>query len=225
MVPRLIRVGRGQCPVVIIDELAIDIGHLVALAQTMIPFPVDTKSYYPGLRRPIEDHERDAFDYVGTLLEAVAGVIGGGFDVDGFDLVGASFSMVTTPADRLIPAQRAPHFDSIDSKYLAILHYLSGVEGSGTAFYRQRATGIETVDASNVDRFVTVARRESAQLSGYTAGSNLFFEMIGSVEAQPGRLVIYPGNLLHSGLIAGGASLSDDPASGRLTTNIFIQAH
>ena len=225
MTPQLIRVGQGKLPVVIVDNLAFDPAELVGLAKAMAPFPKDTQSYYPGLRRPITREDGAAFGYVEALLEAVASVIGGGFDVDGFELVDASFSMVTTSPDRLSAAQRAPHFDSVDAHYLAVLHYLSGVEESGTAFYRQRATGIEAIDATNIDRFIAFAKRESAQLFGYTTGTNAFFEMIGSVEAQPGRLVIYPGNLLHSGLIVGGEALSDDPATGRLTTNIFVQAY
>ena len=225
MAPQLIRVGEGDHPIVIVDDLPFDTAGLVALARAMVPFPTDTQSHYPGLRRTIGRDDDAAFDYVERLLEATAPVIGGGFDVDGFDLCSASFSMVTTPPERLSVAQRAPHFDSVDARYLAVLHYLSGVEGSGTAFYRHRATGIEVIDPGNLARFVSIAKRESMQLFGYTTSSNAYFEQIGSVNARPGRLVIYPGNLLHSGLIVDGSPMSDDPATGRLTTNIFIQAH
>src|SRR5256885_8792614 len=51
--------------------------------------------------------------------------------------------MVTTRPSDLSPAQRAPHFDSPDPRYYALLHYLRVPPGSGTAFYRQRSTGIE----------------------------------------------------------------------------------
>ena len=65
-----------------------------------------------------------------------------GGDVEGFDWIEGSFSMVTAPPASLSPAQRAPHFDAVDPGYLAVLHYLSDTSGSGTAFYRQRSTGI-----------------------------------------------------------------------------------
>ena len=48
--------------------------------------------------------------------------------------------------------------------------------------------------------------------------------MTGAVEARPDRLVLYRGRLLHSGVIPEGASLSSDPAEGRLTINMFLSA-
>ena len=47
-------------------------------------------------------------------------------------------------------------------------------------------------------------------------------ELIGEVEYRPNRMVIYPGNLLHSGLIQPDRDINDDPASGRLTANLFL---
>ena len=106
-----------------------------------------------------------------------------------------------TGRNRSSPAQRAPHFDSTDPDYIAILHYLGGTDRTGTAFYRQRTTGIEAVDETNLARFVETARRESGRLAGYIAGSNRFFEQIEAIEAVPDRIIIYQGCLLHSGLI------------------------
>lgn len=51
----------------------------------------------------------------------------------------------------LAPIQRLPHVDGLEPDRLAILVYLSGAETGGTAFYRQRATGYETVDAARFD--------------------------------------------------------------------------
>lgn len=42
--------------------------------------------------------------------------------------------MVTQPPETLAPRQRAPHIDTVEPKYLAILHYLSDTTGTGTAF-------------------------------------------------------------------------------------------
>ena len=58
--------------------------------------------------------------------------------------------MVTAKPSELRAAQRAPHFDSTDQKYYALLHYLRVPPGTGTAFYRQRSTGIERVTEANV---------------------------------------------------------------------------
>jgi hypothetical protein len=223
MRPELRRFGEHQSPVVLVDNATGDPGATTALAAALAPFPPAQGSYYPGLRRFLTDQDTAAMDYVHTLLENLSPFIGGGFDVERFDLVEASFSMVTTPPAALTPPQRAPHFDSTDPLYLAVLHYLS--DTPGTAFYRQRATGIERVDDANKERFIAAARRESDALSGYIAGSNAAFEQIGKVEGLADRAVIYSGCLLHSGLITPGLPLDADPCTGRLTCNIFVKGH
>ena len=97
--------------------------------------------------------------YVEEPASALRQFIGGAFDVERFDLLEASFSIVTTRPGRAHPPQRAPHFDTTDQKHLALLHYLRVPEESGTAFYRQRSTGIERVTKANVERFVDTSPR------------------------------------------------------------------
>ena len=225
MTPRLIRVGASDIPVVVVDDVVGDVGRIVDLAATLAPFPAVAGSYYPGVRRVLTPADGAAHDYATALLQALAPFIGGAFDVEGFDWIEGSFSMVTAPPATLSPAQRAPHFDAVDPGYLAVLHYLSDTPGSGTAFYRQRSTGIERVDAGNRDAFIAAARRDSALLSGYTNASNAAFDQIGAVAAKRDRVVLSQGCLLQSGIIPADMPLSADPRVGRLTTNLFVQAH
>lgn len=225
MQPELRRFGASASPVVVVDDATCNVARVVDIAAALAPFPPIPGSYYPGLRRVIEAADRDAHTYASALLESVAPLIGGAFDIDCFDWIEASFSMVTDAPETLRAAQRAPHFDTTDAKHLAILHYLSDTPDTGTAFYRQRSTGIEVVDEGNVDAFVAAARRESAALSGYTNASNSAFEQIGAVDARPDRLLIYQGSLLHSGIIPPGMNRSADPRQGRLTANLFVQGH
>ena len=227
MKPELRRVGNCQAPVVVIDDFSGDADGLVAIAQALAPYD-DAGNYYPGLRRIITEADEAANLYVERTCEAAAQFVAGAFDVDGFDLVEASFSMVTADPAELRPAQRAPHFDSTDQKYFALLHYLRVPEGTGTAFYRQRSTRIERVTEVNVSTFVRTADAEAAMLpagSGYINGSNDFFEQIGAVKAVPDRLIIYQGSLLHSGIIPAEMNLSPDPRIGRLTANFFLRGH
>jgi len=224
MTPELRRVGAGRSPVVVVDDFSGRLPAIVDLAAAMAPFPRIAGNYYPGLRRVIHERDEAAFACVRETLDRAAPFIGGAFDMDAFDLVEASFSMITAPAATLLPAQRAPHFDSTDPDYIAVLHYLSDTPGTGTAFYRQRATGIEVVDEANVSRFVATAKREAAtRPPAYIAGTDAHFEQIAAVEGVPDRLVIYRGNLLHSGIIPPGMSMSDDPRVGRLTANLFVR--
>lgn len=220
MKPELRRVGEAQSPVVVVDDFTGAADEVVELAAAMAPFPSSAGTYYPGLRQPIAAGDK-AYGYVERLLQAAGPFIGGGFDVDTFELLAASFSMVTAAPGTLDPAQRAPHFDSTDPDYIAVLHYLS--DTPGTAFFRQRATGIEVVDERNLPAFVETARRVNATLSGYIHGSNEHYEQIGQVEGVRDRLAIYRGSMLHSGIIPPDMTFSSDPRAGRLTANIFIR--
>lgn len=228
MRPELRRLGLHGSPVVVIDDFLSSTDEVIALAAGLAPFPPAVGTYYPGLRRVIAPTDTQAETYARRVCELAAPFIAGAFDCDGFDLVEASFSMVTTPPERLAAAQRAPHFDSTDPRHLAVLHYLSLPAPTGTAFFRQRATGIERVDDANLSSFVRTAERDAALLgghSGYIAGSDPYYEQIGSVEGVADRLVIYQGCLLHSGIIPPEMELSGDPRQGRLTANLFVRAH
>lgn len=224
MKPELLRIGTSQSPVVVIDEFSGDLDHVLRIADALAPYPADT-TLYPGLRRVITRADEAADAYVVDSCERAGQFIAGAFDIDSFDLLQASFSMVTTVPSALSPPQRAPHFDTTDQNHLALLHYLRVPAGSGTAFYRQRATAIERVTEGNLERFVGTAKADAAALpaaSGYIRGSDDFFEQIGAVEAIPDRLVIYQGSLLHSGIIPANMNFSGNPREGRLTANLFI---
>ncbi len=122
--------------------------------------------------------------------------------------------------------QRGAHFDSPSPDYIALLHYIAVPAGSGTAFFRQRSTGIERVDDDNLDLFVETAKAESVRLGpddSYIQGSNTNFEQIASVEGLEDRMIIYQGGVLHSGIIPPDMPLDPDPARGRLTANFFIR--
>lgn len=224
MKPQLLHFGESRSPVIVVDDFCGAIASVVDIAAGLSPFP-PAGTYYPGLRRIIVDGDEAASRYVFDMMQMCAQFVGGAYDVDRFDLIEASFSMVTAQPATLQPAQRAPHFDSTNQMHFAVLHFLSQTPATGTAFYRQRTTGIERVNDGNIARFVDTAARESEHMVGYTNGSNAHFEQIGMVESIADRLVIYQGSLLHSGIIPGDMNYSDDPREGRLTANIFITGH
>jgi hypothetical protein len=221
MKPALRRFGEGQHPVVVVDDFTGNVGAVREIAAALAPFPAHSVNYYPGLRRVITPADKAAYAYADWVLQKAATLIGGGFGYDTFDWLEASFSMITAAPGQLTPPQRAPHFDSPDPSYLAVLHYLS--DTTGTAFYRQRLTGIEQVAESNLARFVESARPAAATAKGYIHGSDAFYEQIGMVEGVADRLVIYRGSMLHSGIIPPDADFNPDPRLGRLTANLFVQ--
>ena len=219
------RFGTTQTPVVVIDDFSGSLGRILEIAEELAPFPRHT-NYYPGLRRIFTAADTAANAYVEETCGRAAQFIADTFDFEAFDLVEASFSMVTLDPQELTPPQRAPHFDTTDQNDLALLHFLRAPPNSGTAFFRQRATGIERVTKLNVSAYVPVAEVQIPQLppdSGYFHGSDEFFEQIGSVEAVPDRMIIFQGSLLHSGIIPPDMPLTGDPRQGRLTANIFVR--
>ena len=219
------RFGNTQTPVVVIDDFSGSLERILGIAEELAPFPRHT-NYYPGLRRIFTAADTAANAYVEETCERASQFIADAFGFDAFDLVEASFSMVTLKPTELTPAQQAPHFDTTNQKDLALLHYLRAPPNSGTAFYRQRATGIERVTKLNASAYVPIADVQIPQLppdSGYFHGSDEFFEQIGAVEAVPDRMVIFQGSLLHSGIIPPDMPLTGDPRQGRLTGNIFVR--
>jgi hypothetical protein len=210
---------------VIIDDFTGDAEGVARLADSLAPFPPIRDNYYPGVRRMIGERDEEAYSYVLKTCDRAAPFIGGAFDVQDFRLKEASFSVVTTPPDRLRATQRVPHFDSSEQDLFALLHYLRVPAGTGTAFYRHRSTGIERITIADRDRFLAASGAELESLapdSGYMSESSEYFEQIGRVEAVPDRMIMYHGSLLHSGIIPADMLLSANPREGRLTANLFI---
>jgi len=217
----LLHIGRASVPVVVIDNFWGDTAPILELAAALAPFPPATNNY-PGVRRVITSGDRVAYAYIDSVLECAAPYICQAFAMESFQIGEASFSMITTPPGDLAMPQRAPHFDSLENQYLAVLHYL--VPTAGTAFYRHRETGIEEVTAANLNAYVATAKAQAAATPpGYILDTNAYYERIGALEGLRDRLVIYPGRLLHSALITPDVPLNDNPRTGRITSNIFIK--
>ena len=219
------RIGQSQSPVLVVDDIDLDANAIRNLAISMAPFPPAGGTYYPGVRRIFIEEDRAAQAYVFHVLARLSSAIQSMFEVLSLALLESSFSMVTAQPGDLRAEQRARHFDDLDPSYLAVLHYLNDAPNSGTAFYRHRATGIECVNRSNAQALITMLKLESVNWHGrsYINGSNESFDLIDSIESRPNRIIIYPGALLHSAIIPADANLSDDPALGRLTANIFVR--
>ncbi len=217
----VLKIGRSQEPVVIIDGFSANPDALAKAAASMT-FE-DNSRYYPGIRAACDP------DYLGQRADVLKQVLIDVFGADkGAVLVECNYSLVTTSPEDLAPIQRLPHYDSTDPKRLAVLHYLCGPEGGGTAFYRHRATGHEYISQGELHPYSKLLQKEFREIGApqqdYIRSSNDQFEQIGWVDAAYNRLVMYRGWRLHSGLIPAGLTLSDDPAKGRLTINTFLQA-
>lgn len=212
------RIGSEGQPIAIVDGFHPDPDSLraAALAAKFEP----GRHHYPGVRAPLP---ADYFALVRpALVPVLREVLGAG---NGAQLLDASFSVVTMPPGELGIEQRLPHVDAVQPGRIALVHYLS--EGEGTAFFRHRATGFETIDAArSADYLATLNAelRSDPPAAAYPFGDTALFERIAHVEARYNRAVIYRSALLHSGAISPGAALGADPATGRLTVTAFLAA-
>ena len=213
------RIGREGQPLVTVDDLSPDPDSLRAAAAAAAFGPAG--HHYPGLRAPVPGgYMRDALPVIRSALEQAYGHRGG------VDLVDASFSIVTTPPNALTVRQRLPHCDAFTAERVALIHYLSPDDGDGTAFYRHRSTGFETVDQVRAPIFFgqldAELRHGGPPGESYIANDTPLFERIVAAPARYNRALLYRSFLLHSGAISPDASLSSDPRTGRLTITAFF---
>lgn len=212
------RIGAEGQPIAIVDGFHPDPDALRAAALAAVFEP--GRHHYPGIRAPLPG---DYFAQVRPgLVPVLREVLGAG---QGVALLDASFSIVTTPPGELGVEQRLPHVDAVQPGRIALVHYLS--EGEGTAFFRHRATGFETIDAARSAGYLAALNaelRDDPPAAAYPFGDTALFERTLHVEARVNRAVIYHSALLHSGAISPGAVLDADPATGRLTVTAFLAA-
>jgi hypothetical protein len=135
------------------------------------------------------------------------------------------YSLVTTPPEQLASIQRVPHVDSLARTGLASIHYLFKAPLGGTAFYRHRQTGFESIDESRADVYFPRLEQQRERLpatAGYINGDTEEFEQIASEEGVFNRMLVYRRNMLHSGCIGRQFVPDPNPASGRLSINCFF---
>ena len=215
-------VGEEREPVLVLEDVLARPQALIDYAAREVRFaPVwGPQGGYPGVRAPAP------LNYVEMLVRSLSPAIEKAFGLDRVRLANAecNFSLVTLPPDRLVPLQRIPHADTADPLQFALLHYLCDTHFGGTAFYRHRATGFETLTPERVAVYEQARSREVADGTDpeYITGDHPHYLQTAAFEARPNRVIVYRSRTLHSGQIRDPARLSDDPRRGRLTANIFV---
>jgi len=217
---RKLTLGAEGAPLIVVDDFVPNPDELVdyAMAQN---FGVQGR-YYPGIRciAP-QSYQQFLLTTLGGLILECLGAKRGTL---GFSM--CHYSLVTTPADQLELLQRIPHVDSVAKNGLASIHYLFRKNLGGTAFYRHRATGFESLDESRNDRYFRTLEAEcagpDAPAPGYINGDTPLYQQIAKQDGVFNRLLLYPRNVLHSGCIAPDFVPDSNPRTGRLSINSFI---
>ena len=220
---QVLNVGEEKTPVIVIDDFATDTGSIIEYACRSVEYGPDTMSAYPGIRGKLPR------SYVVAVLDSIYGLLFKAFAVPanlGLKPVNSVYSLISQPEEELTLAQCVPHFDSTSPHYIAILHYLNPGEFCATGLFRHKPTGFEKILSHRRDRFLQ-SSESFIEMHGlppqkYIKASTGHYELYDRIEYRPNRLVAYPGSLLHSGLVNPEVDINADPATGRLTANIFV---
>jgi hypothetical protein len=209
-------------------------GHLLITADDFLAAPDHAVSQaclqkfalitpqYPGVRAALDPAVCRAWlARLVPLLDRWFGSPRGGWAMQ------AWYSLVTTPPAALAPIQRLPHVDGTDPAHIAMMLYLHRTGHGGTAFFRHRATGLESLTAADYPRYAAAVQAEVARAglppAAYPTDGAPHFERTHVVAGNFNQAVFYRGNILHSGVIDNAAPLSADPRAGRLTINAFFR--
>lgn len=216
-------IGDERQPLAIIDDFAPNPEALRDAAAVAARFG-PAGHHYPGIRAPVPpSYLPNAQPVLATVLREVFG------HRTRMRLLDAGFSLVTTQPEALSVEQRLPHVDAVEPGRIALVHFLTpGEDGDGTAFYRHRATGFETLDANRAPVYLArlndELRRDGSPPPAYPHGDTPLFAEIDRVAPRFNRALVYRSASLHSGAIRPGAALSPDPLTGRLTITAFLAA-
>ena len=178
--------------------------------------------HYPGLRAEVEGA------LLGELCRVVSDLAALHFGAPRTDWTGqAWYSIVTQAPETLTPIQRMPHFDGFDESQMAVMIYLHRTAHGGTAFYRHKSTGFEQITEA---RYPTYKAHLEADVQKYGLPTAQYiqdgapmFERIAQSTNSYNHLCLYPGTVLHSGVIDNHVPLPSEPKSGRLTINGFFR--
>lgn len=222
-VPKVELIGRQKTPVIIIDNYAEDLSPVVEYAYSESDFQPDTQTYYPGVRSKLPK------EYVVACLKPIMQGLYSVYQIPK-ELKPTPksnyFSLITTQPDELTLVQSIPHIDTPKPYFFAVLHYLHDARHGGTGFFRHNPTGLERINAhQEVDYFEAANRflHDYQKPTGFCNTSSAHYQLYHQVDYTVNRLVIYPGNLLHSVIVDVERDISAKPSNGRLTANMFIE--
>ncbi|MEL6665794.1 MAG: DUF6445 family protein [Pseudomonadota bacterium] len=178
--------------------------------------------HYPGIRASVEA------DLLAGLCGAVSDLVATHSGSEKREWIGqAWYSIVTHPKERLTPIQRLPHFDGFDESQLAVMIYLNQTKHGGTGFYRHVSTSFERVTEARYPTYKTAleagVRKTGLPPARYIEDGAPHFAKIFESDARFNSLILYPGTILHSGVIDNQVDLPGDPRVGRLTINGFFR--
>ncbi|MFN3457169.1 MAG: DUF6445 family protein [Novosphingobium sp.] len=214
------RVGHEATAIVTLDDALRDPDRARDLAARS-DFRVDSP-FYPGVRAALPAAlELELVALAEPILREVFGQSGA------VRVEGARFALVCAPPHKLSPPQRLPHFDGTEASLFACVLYLATRDHGGTGFYRHAGTGFESITPERSAPYFEQLRSDLQAFGTpppqYFAAPSRIFAETAAFPAQFNRMLLYPGNVLHSGLIDNQRPPPASIADGRLTITCFFR--
>lgn len=182
-------------------------------------FEACSEELYPGYRL-----YQDNFDK--SLIAPIFESISENFNENSKGrLKSCAYSIATASNKDVAKVQLIPHFDSFSKSLYACVLYLSPneyhVDDFGTSFFKHLKTNFEFVDRKRSNIYFH-SLFDSNMPEHFIQGTNESFEELLKVSYKQNRLVIYPSNVLHSGMLPNVGGLPKCIERGRLTLNYLI---
>lgn len=223
--PRIERIALpGAPPCLVVDDALVEPEAWVEYAaEHRDRFEDQPFNGFPGPELRLPEASLEALD--GFFAEHARRELGGRRTLRRY----ARLSMVSRSVAQLQPWQWFCHTDRLElgpgqCVAASVLYLFRDPALGGTAFYRPLRSAAQTAELVQAS-----ARLPAAEFSerfgiapGYMTGGNAWFEPLATVPARFNRLILYSGNVFHSGDIRHPERLGPDVRQGRLTLNGFF---
>ncbi|MCI2283533.1 DUF6445 family protein [Colwellia sp. MSW7] len=216
-------IGQDKTPILIIDNYADNHNELVDQVIAHAQFIPDEVTNYPGIRSAIP--KALVVGYLKPLIEVLYRVYKLP-DLLQPNPIDNYLSLITKQPNELSAMQSWPHFDTPNPNLIAIIHYMNKGTHGGTAFFKHNKSGLDRINNDNKETYLKFAQAyfQSSTLRelNYCNEQHNEFTCYKTVAYKPNRLIVFPGQLLHSTLVNAATDINSDPITGRLTANLFL---
>ena len=222
--PQVVYVGKNKTPVIIIDDYVSNLDEITNQVVKNAQFKPEGVTKYPGVRSSIP--KTIVVSYLKPLMKTLYKVYKLSQDLQPTP-IDNYFSLITKQPEDLSAMQSWPHFDTPNPNLIAVLHYLNKGEHGGTAFFKHNKSGLDDIDHQSIETYLNHANDYFNSLKTntfrYCSEQHSEFTCYKKIAYKPNRLLIFPGQLLHSTLVNTNTDISSNPEEGRLTANMFIE--
>lgn len=222
--PQVVYVGKNKTPVIIIDGYVSNLDEITNQVVKNAQFKPEGVTKYPGVRSSIP--KTIVVSYLKPLMKTLYKVYKLSQDLQPTP-IDNYFSLITKQPKDLSAMQSWPHFDTPNPNLIAVLHYLNKGEHGGTAFFKHNKSGLDRIDNQTIETYLKHADNYFTSLNtnafDYCDEQHSEFTCYKKIAYKPNRLIIFPGQLLHSSSVNTDTDLSSNPEEGRLTANMFIE--